>query len=394
MINITDKSTCCGCTACANICPHNAITMRPDSLGFKYPIVDLAKCTNCGLCEKVCAFNENYDKSLNLERPLIFGVKHKDIQQIEQSQSGAAFIPFSDYILENGGIVYGAGYSDDFTVIHKRATTKKERDEFRGSKYVQSDLTDIFKQIKTDLKNGKLVCFSGTPCQTAGLNSFVGKKLRNNLFLIDIVCHGVPAPNLWRDNLKYISNKYHSEITKVNFRDKSKGWKSSIESYQFSTKKQYSKVYTHIFLSNIALRKSCYSCHFTNKTRPSDISIADFWGVEKYNPDFANDNKGCSVIFINTNNGLNLFKKIKSQFDILTDIKNYSQPNLEHPSKSHIKREQFIKDYESYGFQYCCKKYNFTTFRFKIICTMMRTQNVILSLAKKITHLKNKYNKA
>lgn len=133
MINITDKSTCCGCTACANICPHNAITMRPDSLGFKYPIVDLAKCTNCGLCEKVCAFNENYDKSLNLERPLIFGVKHKDIQQIEQSQSGAAFIPFSDYILENGGIVYGAGYSDDFTVIHKRATTKKERDEFRGS---------------------------------------------------------------------------------------------------------------------------------------------------------------------------------------------------------------------------------------------------------------------
>lgn len=381
MINITDKSTCCGCTACANICPHKAITMRPDSLGFKYPIVDLAKCTNCGLCEKVCAFNENYDKSLNLERPLIFGVKHKDIQQIKQSQSGAAFIPFSDYILENGGIVYGAGYSDDFTVIHKRATTKKERDEFRGSKYVQSDLTDIFKQIKTDLKNGKLVCFSGTPCQTAGLNSFVGRKLRNNLFLIDIVCHGVPAPNLWRDNLKYISNKYQSEITKVNFRDKKLfGWHSHIESYQLKDNKVTTdRIYTSIFYSHIALRDSCYQCHFTNITRPSDISIADFWGVEKYNPDFANDNKGCSVIFINTNNGLSLFEKIKSQFDILTDIKNYSQPNLEHPSKPHHKRNQFIKDYESYGFRYILKKYGFIHSKLNIIEIAKKIKHKLLS---------------
>lgn len=234
MIKISDPKDCCGCTACASICAHDAITMEPDALGFLYPKVDESKCVDCGLCEKVCQFNDNYDRSLNLEQPIAYAARHKDIDEVMRSRSGAAFVAISDYILEQGGVVYGAGYKDHFRVAHKRATTKEERDEFRGSKYVQSDLTGVFLQVKEDLKNGLTVLFSGTPCQTAGLNSFIGKKLRENLILVDIVCHGVPGPFVWRDYVAYLEKKQGDEIVVVNFRDKELyGWKAHKESYVF-----------------------------------------------------------------------------------------------------------------------------------------------------------------
>lgn len=234
MITINNPADCCGCSACASICNHEAITMEPDALGFLYPKVDESKCVDCGLCEKVCSFNENYDKSLNLSEPIAYGARHKNIDEVMKSRSGAVFVAISDYILEQGGVVYGAGYTDHFRVVHKRATTKDERDEFRGSKYVQSDMNTIFRQVKQDLKSGLIVLFSGTPCQTSGLSSYVGKKLRENLFLIDIVCHGVPGPNLWRDYINYLEEKEGSEINWVNFRDKEQfGWKSHYETFKF-----------------------------------------------------------------------------------------------------------------------------------------------------------------
>lgn len=234
MIRITNPADCCGCTACASICAHNAISMKPDALGFLYPFVDKDKCTDCGLCEKVCAFHENYDKSLNLPKPNAYAARHKDMKEVETSRSGAAFIAISDYIIENGGVVYGAGYAEHFRVVHKRSTTKVERNEFKGSKYVQSDLNGVFQQVKKDLKDGLIVLFSGTPCQTAGLHSFVGKKLRENLFLIDIVCHGVPGPFLWRDYLNYLEKKNGSSICYVNFRDKKMfGWRAHKETFKF-----------------------------------------------------------------------------------------------------------------------------------------------------------------
>lgn len=234
MINIKTPADCCGCTACASICPHDAITMKPDALGFLYPDVDDSKCIDCGLCEKVCAFNDNYDTSLNLDKPLAYGARHKDMNEIETSRSGAAFIAISDYILEQGGVVYGAGYTDHFRVVHKRATTKEERNEFKGSKYVQSDMCGVFRQVKKDLRDGLIVLFSGTPCQTSGLNSYVGKKLRENLYLVDIVCHGVPSPFVWRDYLAYLEKKQGSPIVWVNFRDKQKyGWAAHHETFKF-----------------------------------------------------------------------------------------------------------------------------------------------------------------
>lgn len=232
MIAIHNPSDCCGCTACASICPHKAISMEPDALGFLYPIVDDRKCMDCGLCDNVCQFNDHYDKSENLEHPQAYAARHKDNNEILKSRSGAAFVAISDYVLSKGGVIYGAGYKDHFRVTHKRATTKKERDEFRGSKYVQSDLSDIFTQVKADLKNGLTVLFSGTPCQTSGLNSYVGKKLREHLILVDIVCHGVPSPYIWRDYLSFLEKKNKGEISIVNFRDKELyGWKAHKESY-------------------------------------------------------------------------------------------------------------------------------------------------------------------
>ena len=240
MVNITDKSQCCGCTACANICAHEAITMEPDALGFLYPKVDESKCVDCGLCDKVCAFNDNYDKSLNLPSPDVYGARHKDMDEVMKSRSGATFVAISDYILDNGGVVYGVGYKDHFRVAHKRATTKIERDEFRGSKYVQSDLTGIFKQVKEDLKNGLTVLFSGTGCQCAGLNAYIGKKLRENLILVDIVCHSVPGPYLWSDYLNYLEYKHKGSIVSFNFRNKKKyGWRSHIETYVLDNGKEY-----------------------------------------------------------------------------------------------------------------------------------------------------------
>lgn len=237
MIKIKDKWQCCGCTACASVCAHEAITMEPDALGFVYPKIDESKCIDCSLCEKVCAFNDNYDKSLNLLTPDVYGARHKDMNEVMKSRSGAAFIAISDYILEQGGVVYGAGYKDHFRVAHKRATNKAERDEFRGSKYVQSDMTGVYRQVKEDLKNGLTVLFSGTGCQCAGLNSFIGKKLRENLLLVDIVCHGVPGPYMWRDYIEYLEKKYNDTIVRVNFRDKEKfGWKAHKETFVFKNR--------------------------------------------------------------------------------------------------------------------------------------------------------------
>lgn len=371
MIQITNKADCCGCTACASVCALHAISMEPDALGFLYPKVDTEKCTNCGLCEKVCAFNSNYDKSLNLTQPLAYAARHKDMKEVETSRSGAAFIAISDYVLDNGGVVYGAGYTDHFRVIHKRATTKQERDEFKGSKYVQSDLNHVFLQIKKDLKDGLTVLFSGTPCQTAGLNSFIGKKLREHLILVDIVCHGVPSPYIWKDYIAYLEKKHKDSIRQVNFRDKQLfGWTAHHETFKFSNmmgEKLIPKSFTYLFYEYIMFRLSCGVCPYTNTRRPSDITIADFWGWEKTDPNINTDDKGVSLILINTKKGSMIFDSIKSQMiTIPAKLDDCLQPNLQHPSAIHPKRMQFEHDYQQKGFSYIMRKYGDIGWKYKL----------------------------
>lgn len=369
MIQISDKSQCCGCTACYSICPKDAITMQPDAMGFLYPVVDHSKCVDCGLCEKVCAFNANYDTALNLPEPLAYAARHKDMREVETSRSGAAFVAISDYVLENGGVVYGAGFVGHFRVVHKRAVTVDERNEFKGSKYVQSDLGDVFRQIRHDLRDGRLVLFSGTPCQTSGLNSYIGEKLRANLYLVDIVCHGVPGPYIWRDYLHYLERKYNAEICQVNFRNKRDfGWSAHLETYSFSDKTEHiAKTFTSMFLQHINCRKSCSVCPFTNLRRPSDVTIADYWGWEKTDVDFNKDNKGVSLVLVNTLRGNSLFENVKSALNVIpAKLENCLQPNLQHTFAENPRRDSFEKYYAEYGLEKALKRFGFIGVRYKL----------------------------
>lgn len=358
MINITERSACCGCTACANICPHGAITLQQDAMGFTYPVVNPKVCTNCGLCDKVCAFHPQYDITENLPSPIPYGARHKNLAEIETSRSGAVFVALADWMLSQGGVIYGAGYKGHFQVAHKRATTRDEYFEFKGSKYVQSDMEGIFRNVREDLQCGKKVLFTGTPCQTAGLRSYIGKKLRNNLYLTDIICHGVPGPNIWRDYIAFLEKRKGSPIVEVNFRDKSRlGWQSHQESFKFKDD-TYTYTYTYTFYKHIMFRPSCGNCPYCNTTRPSDITLADFWGWEKTDKKFNVDDKGCSLVLCNTEKGVTLFESVMPNLNTIAPrLDDCLQTHLKKPSVLHPLSNQFESDYIKYGIEYVIKKY-------------------------------------
>lgn len=313
MISEKLKQECCGCGACKQACPKNAITMIEDEKGFLYPSVNTNLCVRCGLCDKVCGFTVNYAKFD--KKPRIFAVKHKDDAVREASTSGGVFTALTDAVLAQGGVIYGAQYDDVFRVFHSRATDYAKRNCFRGSKYVQSDTENTYQQAKNDLQQGKKVLYSGTPCQIAGLCTFLGKTY-DNLITVDVLCHGVPSPKLWREFLCIIEKKAKARISSVNFRDKSQGWSNSGR-LVFSYKERNANIwgensYNTLFLKNIILRDSCYACQFRSYTRPSDITIADFWGIKINAPKF-HDEKGVSLVMINTIKGQRLFDEISEQ---------------------------------------------------------------------------------
>lgn len=344
--------------------------MRPDALGFLYPEVDESLCVDCGLCDRVCAFSDVYDRSANLPEPDVYAARHKEMAEIEKSRSGAMFAALTDWVLAQGGAVYGAGYADHFRVVHKRATTPAQRDEFRGSKYVQSDMGSTFVEVAQDLKSGLTVLFSGTPCQTSGLASYL--RLRHidtaKLYMVDIVCHGVPSPYYWRDYLAFIERKQKDKVTAVNFRDKSHlGWAAHKESFTFRDGKTYTYTYTYTFYQHIMFRHSCGVCHFTNLQRPSDVTIADFWGWQKVDETFNADDKGVSLVLVNTDKGRRLFDAVKASMHYLpSDTQACLQPNLLHPSEIHPMRDQFERDYVRHGLVYVMKRYGDMGWRYKL----------------------------
>lgn len=351
------KADCSGCTACANICPKDCITMQPDVLGFKYPVVEKECCIDCGLCERICPFHETY-RTTGFDSPIAYVGKNNDPKEVAKSQSGAASATLSDWIIEQGGVVYGVGYEGHFRATHKRATTKEERDEFRGSKYVQSELGDIFKQVKKDLQDGYTVMFTGTPCQIAGLAAFIPDKLKERLYLVDLVCHGVPGPKMWEDYLAYLEEKEGDTIVGVNFRDKGlKGWRSHVESFRYAHKPY---TYTYIFYSHVNLRYSCGNCYFTNLRRVGDITICDAWGIENtHSAELGADNKGCSLFLVNTEKGRQWFEAIKGHLVYRSEEIEGAlrQPQLCRPSKLHPKRDQFEQDYANNDFGFIIEKY-------------------------------------
>lgn len=358
-----DKLKCCACTACKNICPKQAIEMLSDEKGFLYPKIDDNKCIKCGLCEKVCFYNTGYkilDDHLN--KIETYAVKHKDFNIRMNSRSGGIFTALSDYILDNKGVIYGVGYKENFAVCYKRAETKEERNKFRGSKYVQSELNDIFKQVKNDLENNRWVLFSGTPCHIAGLVKYLGNKKCDKLLLVDIVCHGVSSPKMFNDYIDYIEEKYKGKVNSFDFRDKSFGWNQSNESFIIKEKKYAQTVYSNLFNSCLSFRDSCYDCQFTNLNRPSDITIGDCWGIAKNRPDI-DDNKGVSLVIVNTEKGKFIQENILSNLEYyIININDYLQPRLREPNKRSRKVDIFWKDYLNNGFNYIVKKYGTITF--------------------------------
>jgi len=365
MISVFDiKEDCCGCTACQHICPTKAIEMKPDEEGFLYPEINQELCNDCGLCRKVCAFQNGYDISDNFATPKVYAVKNKHEDVRMASSSGGIFSAISDHILDSDGLVSGVAFDENMNAAHKIAATKEERDEFRGSKYVQSELNHVYSEIKSLLKQNKTVLFTGTPCQNAGLKSFLdlARVKTENLILCDIVCHGTPSPLLWKEHIRQLENRGKGRVVQYYCRSKVKGWHGHTELVVYeSGKKDYkslsSQKHKVLFYSHNMLRPSCYYCRYTNFKRPSDITIADFWGIEKTMPQF-DDNKGISLALINTTKGQRLFEDIKSKIVYReSNTKDCLQRNLQEPSRISDKREQFWQDYHLHGYEYVVKKY-------------------------------------
>ncbi len=348
------KKFCCGCRACENVCPTGAITMKEDEEGFLYPIIDKEKCVECKKCLNTCAFSVK-KPSDSPEKPLRSVVcYHKNEGTRLHSRSGGAFIGFSDKILEAGGSVYGADFNNDFSVSHKRAEDSVGRDRFCGSKYVQSDTADTFPKVYEDIKNNKKVLYSGTGCQIGGLISYLKSKgiefPCDNLITVDIICHGVVSPRVWRDNLNIISKENKGEITEVEFRDKSFGWDSHIESYMINNQKVTSTKYTDVFYEHVALRPSCYSCGYASIQREADLTLADAWGIKRAEPEWEHS-KGVSLVFANTPKGADLLACAEKDLEVKSaDIEAFMQPNMQGPTHRPAHRGSFWTMYNSKGF--------------------------------------------
>lgn len=319
MVEIKIKKDCCGCYACYNICPKQCITMKMDNEGFMYPNIDKNKCINCNLCEKVCPII-NPSKRVDSKKISYAGM-NKDDQVRKKSSSGGIFSILAEYIIKNNGIVYGASFDEKFNVKHKRILYSKDLDLLRGSKYVQSSIGNVYQQVKNDLESEKQVLFTGTPCQVEGLKSYLGKEYIN-LITMDFICHGVPSPLVWKKYLEKMKNLMQENIKNIYFRNKDIGW------YLFSLKIIFDKkryintvnddLFMRGFLQDVYLRPSCYSCKFKKINRISDITVADFWGIENILPKMADD-KGTSLIVIHSEKGKLLFDKLNENM-ILNEV--------------------------------------------------------------------------
>lgn len=367
----SNNKDCCGCTACLNICPVNAIEMVIDEQGFSYPQINYNLCIDCNKCQKICPL-QNQPTSINTEftKPLVFAVKHKLDSIRMKSSSGGMFTALANKILNNNGVVYGAAYDKNIKNTYIRVDNELDLEKLRGSKYVQCEVGDIFKKLKNDLNAGKNVLFVGTPCYTAALINYIGnKKEHPNLLIVDIICHGVPSQKLFSEFISFCEKKNKSKIVNYYHCTKNLGWKH-IETQVYENKKSdsnsaLSQVWRSLFYSNNNLRPSCYDCKFTTTNRPSDITIGDFWGIEKSLPDFKDD-KGVSLVLINTEKGNNFFDSIKG--DIVSkqsSLENCMQPNLQHPTLDKGS-ENFWNDYNKYGFKYIAKKYGGYTIKRRI----------------------------
>lgn len=318
------KENCCGCEACVNICPKNAITMKSFELGIEFPVIDNNLCIGCGMCEKVCQYKNTL--KLNNVKSTYAAVNSND-SSLKKSASGGVFYSLAESFISSGGVVYGCSMEKNegkLTAMHIRVDSIEMLSKLQGSKYVQSKMGRTYENIKQDLKDGRKVLFSGTPCQVSGLKQYLLNKEYENLYTIDLICHGVPSNNLFHEYLDYLENKYDGKIQEYIFRDKTK---SDIYVSKYALLKKNSKKikvkyvshklssYYNMFLNALTFRESCYSCLYAKQDRVSDITIGDFWGIENEHPELLKSgklgfdiSKGISCMLVNTEKGSEILK--------------------------------------------------------------------------------------
>lgn len=367
MISINDKTLCCGCGGCAQICPQNCIEMDRDSEGFLYPRTG-DRCTDCGLCNQVCPIVNV--PTTEGEYPSAYGMVHKNNEIRQKSSSGGAFSLFAEWVIDNGGIVFGCAMDEELQPKHIGVEEVKDLDRLRGAKYIQSDIGDTYQNVKKAITAGRKALFVGTPCQAAGLFWYMKGTVCDNLYIVDFICHGVPSNKVFWDFIGKEEKANAEKIVSHKFRKKDHGWSQS--GLQLGTesifdsgvvKRRYpafADKFMNGFLSDIYLRPSCYHCKFKNVPKEyADITIADFWGVKKVASNL-DDGKGTSLVLVNTEKGSQLWNMVKDgsrykQVDYEMAIKR--NQSLVASAVERLERVDFFNDYNTEGYFYVERKY-------------------------------------
>ena len=366
MIHIADKSQCCGCNACGDACPNQAISFQTDSEGFWYPVVNKSRCIDCGMCEKTCPIVNIEDLRKNgFSQPVCYAGEHKNMEVIFDSTSGGVFSALADIMYRNKGYVGGAVFKEDFSVFHYISADKKDLSNIRGCKYNQSNLEGFYTQVHSLLLKGEKVLVCGTPCQMAALRAFLRKDYEN-LILVDFVCNGIDSPKAWRKYLDSFEERYNSKVVYCKPRSTEYGWRNATTKvilengkhvYETRSKSNFAKICLD---TRVACRPSCEGCCFNGFPRISDITLGDFWGIEKINASIDKD-LGTSLVMINSRKGEDFFEHVKGRIHCIpTPFENMKKTSLtSHFTSSSIKidRKQFFEDLDRMSFLEIAKKY-------------------------------------
>ena len=373
MIHIDEKRECSGCTACACSCPQGCISMQKDEEGFKYPVVDESRCTGCGLCEKVCPVLTGQaigDAETESHGARAFGGWHSDGKIRYDSSSGGVFTLLAEHIINEGGIVFGCALDDGMRAVHIGVETVGELYHLRGSKYVQSDIGDTYTRVKDAVSSGRKVLFVGTPCQAAGLYSYMGKRTYDRLYIVDFICHGVPSPMVFDGYIRDMERTNGSRMMSFRFRNKDHGWNQTglhMGTFaEFENKKKVRKFpafmdsYMNGFLDSISLRPYCYSCRFKGLPREySDFTLGDFWGVNRVDRSL-NDKKGTSLVLVHTSHGMELWNRVSDRFcgkEVDVDAAISRNVSLTKCAKKNPRRDRFFSQLKGRGFRYVKTRY-------------------------------------
>jgi coenzyme F420-reducing hydrogenase beta subunit len=361
------QEVCYGCTACYAVCPKSAIKMESNSEGFKYPQIDANLCVDCGLCEKICPTQKEPLNNVLYDTPQnVFAAWNKNLKERLQSTSGGLFYVIARKWINEGGVVYGVALEDDLIVRHIRVDSVDNLYKLQGSKYVQSDLNDIFKRIKSDLCNGEKVMFSGTPCQVGGLRTFLRKDY-HNLLTVDLVCHGTPSPLIFSEHIKYIEKRNNDKIEDFKFRGKKpSGWRAYIfHVFKSGKTREFflgGDFFSYSFYLSRFNRTSCFSCEYSQSKRSGDITLSDFWNAEKTCKSLKRQRKyGFNLVMCNTPKAIELINSISDEIEKMTlpfEVARDGDVRLRHSEPKPEYRNQFFKMFNEKGYEYLVANYS------------------------------------